>query len=519
MKIAPNLNFTVVEPTKSSLENFVQMIRTVYQNLIQAINGNLGFGDGTNLDNINGSWINAVTPVASNTDFTVNHNLQRIPSGYWVMQKDRAVDIYTGSVTATSTQITLRATVASAAIRLFIIGLLFSLMAARSEAQGAAHQNIAIKATTPSGALGVGGPILQPISSAIITVCNGSTLPSAGVTCTGLASVFSNIALTSALSNPTNADVNGNFVFYATAGTAYVISVGGVGVTTYSYVWTAPVVAASSGANTALSNLSTVSINTSLLPQVGVDLGGVSNQFRNLYLYGSGTYGTNYFVDTGTPTAIRTQTKQDVSDTYVYRISIDVLQNKTFDVSLNTLKAAVNTAGHVPRNNGTQYVDSTLAASDLSNGVTGSGAVVLQNTPTIATPVINGASTGTGVQGTDSKLATASVTASSTGQTVCMDANGGITNGPCGANSGRNTSVCSTGAGAGSTCSTAVSLDHTEPDTNYATSVTCVGPTQFPFILGVTKSTTQVTVTLVNGTASEAQVSTCAELDVVVSRK
>lgn len=42
------------------------------------------------------------------------------------------------------------------------------------------------------------------------------------------------------------------------------------------------------------------------------------------------------------------------------------LTNKTFDISANTLKNSSNTAGHYPRNNGTQYVDSALQSSDLA---------------------------------------------------------------------------------------------------------------------------------------------------------
>jgi hypothetical protein len=52
-------------------------------------------------------------------------------------------------------------------------------------------------------------------------------------------------------------------------------------------------------------------------------------------------------------------------------------------------------AGHVLRGNGTDYVDATLAASDLSNGVTGTGAVVLATAlfPAGATAFSTGAST------------------------------------------------------------------------------------------------------------------------------
>jgi hypothetical protein len=48
------------------------------------------------------------------------------------------------------------------------------------------------------------------------------------------------------------------------------------------------------GANTALSNLSSVSINASLIPQSAKDLGAAATAWRDLYLYGSGTYGSHF---------------------------------------------------------------------------------------------------------------------------------------------------------------------------------------------------------------------------------
>jgi len=121
MRATPNLNFSVVEPTKQSLGVFVTMLRSIYQNLVNVINGNLGFGDGTSIDNISGNWINVVAPGAANTDFTVNHNLNRLPVGYLVMSKSASTDIYTGSIAGTKTQLTLRSTVAGVTIRLFVI--------------------------------------------------------------------------------------------------------------------------------------------------------------------------------------------------------------------------------------------------------------------------------------------------------------------------------------------------------------------------------------------------------------
>ncbi len=72
---------------------------------------------------------------------------------------------------------------------------------------------------------------------------------------------------------------------------------------------------AGGGANTALSNLASVSINTSLLAQTGVDAGSTTKPFRDLYLFGSGTYATTYLKITGTPTGTRTITIPDATGT------------------------------------------------------------------------------------------------------------------------------------------------------------------------------------------------------------
>lgn len=87
-------------------------------------------------------------------------------------------------------------------------------------------------------------------------------------------------------------------------------------------------------------------------------------------------------------------------------------------------------------------------------------------------------------------------------------------------NGGRNSSVCSTAPPntAGATCTTTVTLDRTEPDTNYHASIGCISQTQFPFIIGYTKTTTSVIVTLANGTGNEAFTATCGSLEVTVTR-
>lgn len=124
-----------VSKDEKSLVRFGALIQKMWRNLSLIINGQINFGDGTSRNNIDGVWANVVAPAAPNTDFVVTHNLGRIPVGYWVMEKDRACDVYTGSVAATSSQITLRATVASAVLRLFIVCVLLSLFGVEAKAQ------------------------------------------------------------------------------------------------------------------------------------------------------------------------------------------------------------------------------------------------------------------------------------------------------------------------------------------------------------------------------------------------
>ena len=60
-----------------------------------------------------------------------------------------------------------------------------------------------------------------------------------------------------------------------------------------------------SAATPALDNLASVNINSALLFQTGLDIGSTTKPARDLYLYGSGAYGTTYFRFTGTPTGTR----------------------------------------------------------------------------------------------------------------------------------------------------------------------------------------------------------------------
>lgn len=108
---------------QKNVRGVFKSIEAIWEKLAIVINGRISFGDGNHLqpDNIDGVWIAVTTPGAPNTAFTVNHNLNRLPSGYWIMQKSAACDVYFGGVAATKTQLTLKATTATTDLVLFIV--------------------------------------------------------------------------------------------------------------------------------------------------------------------------------------------------------------------------------------------------------------------------------------------------------------------------------------------------------------------------------------------------------------
>jgi hypothetical protein len=102
------------------LRSFANMLRRIYERLARVVNGQISFGDGVNADNIDGVWASATTPGVANTDFVIAHNLGRVPVGYLPVRKSAATDIYTGTVAATTIQLTLKATGTNVDVTLFI---------------------------------------------------------------------------------------------------------------------------------------------------------------------------------------------------------------------------------------------------------------------------------------------------------------------------------------------------------------------------------------------------------------
>jgi len=538
MRIAPNLNITgPPRATDSWISQFIQMLKNIYNNLAQAINGNLTFGDGTFADNMLNAWVNTTTPATPNTDFTVTHNLGKIPAGYIVMEKDRAVDVYTGSVPATDTQLTLRANTASAVIRLFIIGILLVLLSPAVRAQGDYFHDIALYNRGNANA-GV-------IASPLITVCLGVQSLTV-IPCAGPTAIFScpAVDMTCPQANPFNGDFNGNFSFWALASQTYTISIQGVGVNGFNYYYTAPIVFGGQGtfsdivsasANPAQSGFIRMATfdqicwrNAANTADICINKDGSDNLFFGAHQFpfldttnawlGSNLFTTGNLCVTGgsfsdcflaTPSAFRSVSMQDASGTMaLLEVSqswagspqiFNMLEWKSGTVNAATL-AHANTA---PR---------TYTFPDLTDNVVLRSSTDTLTNKTLTTPVINGATTGTGVQGTDIRLLSGGSNGAS-GAILCRDSLGGAD--ACG--TGHTLRVEESHAAPGCTTGSSSSFDSCTytltwtvpfPDANYG--VTCTangagynqgsaGLNNANFIYTTTKLAASVNITIQNG--------------------
>ena len=136
------------------------------------------------------------------------------------------------------------------------------------------------------------------------------------------------------------------------------------------------------GANTALSNLASVALNTALLPDAAAadDFGSATLPFKDIFIAGSsGTPGTNNFRLTGASTSgTRVVTLFNATDTVVGKATTDTFTNKTYDTA---------GTGNAFSINGTAIT-----------AVTGTGAVVLATSPALTTPSL-GVATATSING------------------------------------------------------------------------------------------------------------------------
>jgi len=262
-----------------------------------------------------------------------------------------------------------------------------NLSAAQSGANGDITSTTALNTITPSTNLMVGATTqaftLQGSTASVVTATSGG------------------VATTLGFATPT-ANVTLNFPALTTG--------------TYSICTNSGncLGGAAGAANTALSNLTAVAINTSLLPGVAgaINLGSNSLPFGTLSLAGtSGTPGTNNFLITGTSTGgVRTVTLPDASGTVAVSASGNISLSASGNITFTGLLPIAN-GGTNSSTAGGALINLGAAASGANSDITSTSALATATglntiTPTGALTV--GATTQAfTLQGNDSSVITA----------------------------------------------------------------------------------------------------------------
>lgn len=102
-----------IRPTHGTLNNHDEVLNRLHD----IVNGGINYGGmsgsafspgNTTIKGNTDSVHVKVTFSVTDTDVTVTHNLNRIPTGYKLVSANNPVQVYNGSVAPTDTQITLR---------------------------------------------------------------------------------------------------------------------------------------------------------------------------------------------------------------------------------------------------------------------------------------------------------------------------------------------------------------------------------------------------------------------------
>lgn len=166
---------------------------------------------------------------------------------------------------------------------------------------------------------GVGTFLITPSSANLAAAItdetgSGALVFAASPTFTGTVSVGTSLSV-DGTTGITVASKLGNAAFSLLNGAGKFSSGVPVGQAACADLSDASATCATAGAVRALSNLASVSINAALIPQTTLDLGAAATAWRNLYIYGQGTFGSHSLKFDGAPTGNRTVTFPDASIT------------------------------------------------------------------------------------------------------------------------------------------------------------------------------------------------------------
>ncbi|MGH7411398.1 MAG: hypothetical protein ACREJ6_10140 [Candidatus Methylomirabilis sp.] len=103
----------------------LQLLNGQLVDVFEKINGLISFGDGshaTQSGNINGQWIEGVTPSVADTEFEVFHGLGKRATGFFVLQMDKAAILYVSNIGSWASDVLyLKCNVASVTFRIIVV--------------------------------------------------------------------------------------------------------------------------------------------------------------------------------------------------------------------------------------------------------------------------------------------------------------------------------------------------------------------------------------------------------------
>jgi hypothetical protein len=109
------------EYSKEYFEQLFTLIQRHFAVIADEINGQIGFGNGTDRENVRGTWVTYTSNGVANTEDTVAHGLTVIPIGYLVVRQDKAGVVYSGTTAWTTTNLYLKCSVATQVTLLYVL--------------------------------------------------------------------------------------------------------------------------------------------------------------------------------------------------------------------------------------------------------------------------------------------------------------------------------------------------------------------------------------------------------------
>lgn len=103
------------QPTNDFEKRLEQELLTYTLKLADVVNNGLKFSD-----NFDANILDVSDSGTANTEFTVAHTLKRVPTGYIVININKAGTVYAGSTSWTDTDIYLKCNVANCTIKILV---------------------------------------------------------------------------------------------------------------------------------------------------------------------------------------------------------------------------------------------------------------------------------------------------------------------------------------------------------------------------------------------------------------